>query len=108
MLHFRLYRHGEIEVMKAVSTHIQIFYFLFIMVLPAIAENAPSKWPGVDEVVIEDLAKKAGRPAHEPFINVAQGDLLLFFFLVAGAVGGFIAGYAYRKLVSTSADGKKS
>jgi hypothetical protein len=31
-------------------------------------------------------------------INTDQGDLLLFFFLVAGTVGGFVAGYCFREL----------
>jgi hypothetical protein len=57
-----------------------------------------SPWPGVDEAVIEKFAVKAGRPAREPFINTDQGDLLLFVFLAAGIVGGFIAGYNFRVL----------
>jgi hypothetical protein len=56
------------------------------------------KWPGVDESVIEKYAKEHGREAREPFINTNQGDLLLFAFLIAGTVGGFAAGYYWRKL----------
>lgn len=93
--------------MKVVSTYIQIGCVLCFMAVPAIAEKAPSKWPGVDEVVIEDIAQKAGRPAREPFINTDQGDLLLFLFLIAGAVGGFVAGYAYRSLANFPSDGGK-
>jgi ABC-type cobalt transport system substrate-binding protein len=93
--------------MKVVSTYIQLGCVLFFMAVPAIAEKAPAKWPGVDEVVIEDIAQKAGRPAREPFINTDQGDLLLFLFLVAGAVGGFVAGYAYRSLAKLPSDGGK-
>ncbi len=77
------------------------------MALPVLAETAPAKWSGVDEVVIEELASNAGRPARAPFINTDQGDLLLFLFLVAGAVGGFIAGYAYRSLATSPFDGEK-
>lgn len=93
--------------MKVIATYIQLGCVLFFMAVPAIAEKAPSKWPGVDEVVIEDLASKAGRPARAPFINTDQGDLLLFLFLVAGAVGGFVAGYAYRSLARFPSDGEK-
>jgi ABC-type cobalt transport system substrate-binding protein len=57
-----------------------------------------AKWTGVDESVVEKFAKEAGRPPREPYINTEQGDLLLFLFLVAGAVGGFTAGYYYRDL----------
>lgn len=55
------------------------------------------KWPGVDEAVIKKFAKDAGREAREPFISMG-GDTLLFAFLVAGAAGGFIAGYYFRSI----------
>ena len=61
---------------------------------------ASEKWPGVDETIVEKYAKEQGREAREPLINTDQGDLLLFVFLVAGAVGGFIAGYYWRVLVT--------
>ena len=48
--------------------------------------------------MIEKVAAEAGHPAREPFINTDQGDLLLFLFLLSGAIGGFIAGYAFRTL----------
>ena len=57
----------------------------------------PQKWIGLDDT-IEKLADDAGHPARKPFINTDQGDLLLFFFLIAGAVGGFTAGYCFREL----------
>ena len=57
-----------------------------------------ASWSGVDETVIEKFAEKAGRPAWTPFINTDQGDLLLFVFLLAGAAGGFAAGYWFRIL----------
>jgi ABC-type cobalt transport system substrate-binding protein len=55
-------------------------------------------WSGVDKSVIERYATKAGRSAWAPFINTDQGDLLLFVFLLAGIVGGFIIGYYWRVL----------
>lgn len=60
---------------------------------------AADKWPGVDESVVEKYAKEHGREAREPFINTDQGDLLLFVFLIAGTVGGFVAGYSWRILM---------
>jgi hypothetical protein len=57
-----------------------------------------ASWSGVDETVIEKFADKAGRPAWKPFINTDQGDLILFVFLLAGAAGGFAAGYWFRVL----------
>jgi len=59
----------------------------------------PKPWVGVDEAVVEKIAKEHGREAHKPLINTDQGDLLLFAFLLAGAVGGFAAGYYWRVLV---------
>jgi ABC-type cobalt transport system substrate-binding protein len=55
-------------------------------------------WAGVDETVVEKYAIAAGRPPHAPLLDPGEGDLLLFAFLVAGTVGGFIAGYHFRAL----------
>jgi hypothetical protein len=66
---------------------------------------AGEKWSGVDESVIEKVAKEHGREAREPFINTDQGDLLLFVFLLAGAVGGFIGGYYWKTLVEKRTEG---
>ena len=57
-----------------------------------------AKWGGVDESVVEKFAREAGRPPHKPLINTDQGDLLLFFFLVAGTAGGFFGGYCFREM----------
>ena len=64
-------------------------------ILPPLAP-AGEKWPGVDKSVIEKVATEHGKEARNPFINTDQGDLLLFVFLLAGAVGGFVAGYYWR------------
>jgi hypothetical protein len=69
-----------------------------LCILPA-ASTAADKWPGVDETVVEKYAKEHGREAREPFINTDQGDLLLFVFLIGGAVGGFVVGYSWRILM---------
>lgn len=60
----------------------------------SIAEE--KKWVGVDESVVEKVAKEHGREAWTPIIDTDQGDLLLFVFLLAGAVGGFVMGYYWR------------
>ena len=59
---------------------------------------APKSWEGVDEAVVEKVAKEHGREARDPLIDPGSGDLLLFAFLLAGAVGGFAAGYYWRDL----------
>ncbi len=63
------------------------------------------KWSGVDETVVNKIAKEHGREARAPLIDTDQGDVLLFVFLVAGAAGGFVAGYSWRKL--TEAGGRR-
>ena len=63
----------------------------------SVARAAEADWQGADDK-IEEIAKAAGHPAREPYINLVQGDLGLFVFLLAGAVGGFVAGYAFRNL----------
>ncbi|MGA2035785.1 MAG: hypothetical protein ABSG68_26350 [Thermoguttaceae bacterium] len=60
---------------------------------PAMSEN----WEGVDETM-QKIATEAGHPPSKPLIDTDRGDLLLFLFLTSGAVGGFIAGYAFRTL----------
>ncbi len=56
------------------------------------------KWRGVDETVVERFAREAGRSPRDPYIHTDQGDLLFFFFLLAGVAGGFVGGYFYREL----------
>jgi ABC-type cobalt transport system substrate-binding protein len=63
----------------------------------AVAADAPG-WKGVDETVIEKVATEAGHPPQRPLLDTEQGDLLLFLFLTAGAIGGFIGGYSFRTL----------
>lgn len=58
----------------------------------------PQPYTGVDEAVVEKIAGEHGRAARRPFLDPGEGDLLLFAFLVAGAVGGFAAGYYWRTL----------
>jgi cobalt/nickel transport protein len=77
---------------------------VFVILLPTLYfafyffSLAPKSWEGVDEAVVEKIAKEHGRPSVAPLIDPGSGDLLLFAFLVAGAVGGFGAGYYWRDL----------
>jgi cobalt/nickel transport system permease protein len=59
-----------------------------------------AKWSGVDQTVVERFAAESGRAPWKPLINTDTGDLLLFVFLGAGIVGGFLLGYYYRKVFS--------
>jgi ABC-type cobalt transport system substrate-binding protein len=75
-----------------------IFTAVAVITLLAVAGFAAEKWQGVDEAVVKKIAKEHGREPGEPLINTDQGDLPLFLFLLAGAAGGFAAGYYWRKL----------
>lgn len=75
-----------------------LFLLLAVFIQPAAVSASEEKWPGVDKAVVENIAKEHGREAGKPLINTDQGDLLLFAFLLAGTVGGFAAGYNWRKL----------
>jgi len=78
-----------------------LLFALLLLPAPArlLASESGAKWQGVDESVVEKVAHEHGREAHTPLINTDQGDLLLFVFLMAGAVGGFAAGYYWRNLM---------
>ena len=71
---------------------------LLALAIPASAEEEHGKWPGVDEAVVEKYAHELGYEARDPYINTDQGDLLLFVFALAGAVGGFIMGFYWHKV----------
>ena len=60
-------------------------------------EAKQEKWAGIDEAVIEKYATDKGREAAEPLFNV-EGDMLLFLFALAGAIGGFVMGYYWHKV----------
>lgn len=66
-----------------------------------------AEWRGVDKSVVEKYAEEHGRTAREPFINTDQGDLLLFVFLIGGAIGGFAAGYYWRTLTELRTQSKE-
>jgi cobalt/nickel transport system permease protein len=71
---------------------------ILFSVFCSLAAFGSEKWPGVDEAVVGKFAEEYGREAKDPLINTDQGNLLLFVFLLAGAVGGFAAGYYWKEL----------
>ena len=88
--------------MKTLTTAGIFVVILFIFCNLSIAVADEEKWTGVDESVVQKIAKEHGREAHKPLINTDQGDMLLFVFLVAGSIGGFVAGYNWKILMGTS------
>jgi ABC-type cobalt transport system substrate-binding protein len=85
--------------MKTLTAAIIFFVILFMLCNLSTAIADEEKWTGVDESVVQKIAKEHGREAHKPLINTDQGDLLLFVFLVAGSIGGFVAGYNWKILM---------
>jgi cobalt/nickel transport protein len=57
-------------------------------------------WIDTTDVVSEQSASALGRQAVEPLINTDQGNMLVFFFTLAGVVGGSIVGYYWRMLMT--------
>ena len=74
-----------------------LFAGLTLIASTPAAEEQKEKWAGIDEAVIEKYATDKGREASDPLFNV-EGDMLLFLFALAGAVGGFIMGYYWHKV----------
>jgi hypothetical protein len=56
---------------------------------------APGHWPGVDEAVIGRFVDESGQRSL-PVFDWVTGDLLLFAFLVAGLLAGFVLGFFSR------------
>jgi len=75
-----------------------LLFTCFFLITCHLSLVTAAQWHGVDESVIDKYAKEHGREAMTPLINTDQGDHLLFVFLLAGAVGGFAAGYYWRML----------
>lgn len=95
--------------MKIKQNKILLCYFITLLLIFSLQPLAfgNEKWSGVDESVVERYAKEHGREPREPFINTDQGDLLLFAFLLAGAVGGFFAGYYWKELIQKNCKNRR-
>jgi len=90
----------KMNVIKAKDAATALIVALFLIggvsLIPLPAQAAP--WSGVDEAVIEKVAKEHGRERSQPLINL-EGDIGLFVFLIAGTIGGFAAGYYWKSLM---------
>jgi cobalt/nickel transport system permease protein len=60
------------------------------------AEKATPTWQAADDMVEQRFAAKGETKPAEPAEN--RGELPGFFAMLAGAIGGFIAGYCFRAL----------
>jgi hypothetical protein len=89
----------KLPLTASLAAIVAVFLFAGILFHPLVCHGEGAKWSGVDESVVEKYAKEHGREARAPLINTDRGDLLLFVFLLAGALGGFVAGYYWRTLM---------
>ena len=103
LIKMRVIKPGEAAKSKEGMTALIVSLFIIGTLSSAVMPAEAAKWTGVDEAVVEKIAKEHGREASEPLINMEQGDLPLFLFLIAGAVGGFAAGYYWRTLITGKA-----
>lgn len=87
--------------MRCLRTTLSALLLMAVFAAPAV--YAAEKWPGLDEAVVNRIAREQGHPEKPALLPTAEGDLQLFLFLAAGAVGGFAAGYYWRVLL----EGKK-
>jgi cobalt/nickel transport system permease protein len=99
LVKMRVIRPKDVKMEKQGMTALLLSFLILGATLSTTIPAEAAKWAGVDETVIEKVAKEHGREAKAPLIDKEQGDLLLFLFLAAGAIGGFAAGYYWRSLV---------
>lgn len=84
--------------MKKILILISLFLFFLNVGYINLGFSEEGKWGGLDEVVIEGIAKAKGREP-KAFLEL-EGDLELFAFSLFFGISGFIAGYYWRKLLS--------
>jgi cobalt/nickel transport system permease protein len=82
---------------KSPAKIISLLLPFLLLTSPGLAEPE-SKWGGIDEIVIEKIAKERGRTPSHPLLNLEQGDLPLLCFFLAGLIGGIILTICYQKL----------
>ncbi len=89
--------------MKNLSKIIATAAVALILVLAVIGSIAFARshgdgpWIDATDTVAEEGAATVGREAADPLINTDQGNMLVFFFTLAGLAGGSVVGYYWRK-----------
>jgi len=100
----RVYKVNRVCRYNTFALSLFIISALLCLWLACASHAAEEKWPGVDGTVVEKYAGEHGRPA-KPNVIELEGDALLFAFLIAGTVGGFVMGYYWREMTMRKRDG---
>jgi hypothetical protein len=75
---------------------------LLLGMLVGTALHPGVEWEGVDAAVVDKYASELGQESRPPLLDL-KGDTQLFVFAMAGALGGFVAGYCWKDLFSSVA-----
>ncbi|MGR3311173.1 MAG: hypothetical protein ACUZ77_10415 [Candidatus Brocadiales bacterium] len=93
--------------MRKSKKHTVMFLLITIVIVgaycntPLLGVEEQEPWTGIDVSIVGKYATRFGRPPRDPYINTDKGDLLLCVFTISGAIGGFIVGYNWHKLMKS-------
>jgi cobalt/nickel transport protein len=87
---------------KYLATGIVIGILILAVAGSVIFARSHKEGPWIDttDVVAEQSANNIGRQAIDPLINTDQGNMLVFFFTLAGVLAGTVIGYYWYKLMT--------
>jgi cobalt/nickel transport protein len=87
---------------KYLATAIVIGFLIMAVAGSIIFARAHEEGPWIDttDLVSEQSAMTVGRQALGPLINTDQGNMLVFFFTLAGILAGLVIGYYWSKLMT--------
>lgn len=93
---------------RRLATWVSVTVVLLFFIVPLNYVWAAEKWQGVDESVVERVAKEHGREAHKPLINTDQGIFSSSSFLSQVRSGALSRGTAGEILWTRGAGQKES
>jgi cobalt/nickel transport protein len=94
----RMFMHNLSRILATAAVAVILILAIVGSVVFATPHNE-GPWIDTTDVVAEEGANAVGRQATDPLINTDQGNMLVFFFTLAGIAGGLTIGYYWRKLM---------